>query len=263
MKWTLTTFNIQYCARKHWLRKREALAGLLGRLSSDMICLQEVSAEGMAWIRATLPGWAWVGAGRDDGIEAGEHTPIFLRRSRWKMMDGGVFWFSPTPSQPSLGWDAVHRRVCAWMRVRSHDDSHRELAVFNVHLDHRGRRAREQSVQLLRSRLESLPPHCPAVIAGDCNFRADTPPYRQLMSSAPRLIDCGRAAVATPSGSESRPTWDGFGMFRAGRARIDYVFVDPQFEVTSYVVGANRIGGRRLSDHHPVSVTCRWRSESR
>lgn len=265
MNWTLTTFNIQYCARKHWLRKREALAGLLRGLSSDILCLQEVSAEGMAWVRTALPDRDWVGMGRDDGVDAGEHTPIFLRRSRWRLMDGGVFWFSSTPAKPSFGWDAAHRRVCAWMRVRSRDDEQQEFAVFNVHLDHRGQQARQESVRLLRSRLESLPLHCPAVIAGDCNFRDDSAAYTQLVSGQPRLIDCARAAaVSGPFGRENRsPTWDGFGLFRTGRARIDYVFVDSRFEVKSYTVGDNCVGGRRLSDHHPVSVECGWRVEQR
>lgn len=230
------------------MRKREPLRDLMQDLRVDVLCLQEVSAVGLAWIREALGQPEVAAAGRDDGADQGEHVPILLLDRSWAIADHGTFWFSRTPDVPSRGWGAACPRICTWARLRRRDEPGRELAVFNLHLDHASRRAREDSVRLLGTRLAVIPPACPIMLCGDFNFRPRSRAYALLRAEPRGFVDGGET-------SRGEATWDGYGPFGFGRARIDYVFAGPSVELRDYKVLDNRSQGRRLSDHHPVRVT--------
>ena len=56
------------------------------------------------------PSYGHVGVGRDDGMQAGEYSPIFYDRRRFEVVDWKTIWLSPTPEVPgSKGWDTVSR----------------------------------------------------------------------------------------------------------------------------------------------------------
>jgi len=247
----LASFNLQYGAERRWLGKRAELLELLRALEADVLCLQEVSAAGFAWLRAQLGRPPAVGVGREDGAAAGEHVPVLVLDPRWRLQAGGTFWLSPTPGQPSRGWGAAHPRICTWARLRGAGPAPAELVVANVHLDHRSRRAREEGARLLRSRLDQAAGGAPVVLCGDFNCRERSRAYALLTAGPRGLLDAGAAL------GQRQPTWDGWGLFPVGRARIDYCFLDPALTVEAYAVRENRLRGRRLSDHHPVVVDLR------
>ena len=39
-------------------------------------------------------GWGWVGVGRDDGVAAGEFSPIFYKKSDIELVNNDTFWLS-------------------------------------------------------------------------------------------------------------------------------------------------------------------------
>lgn len=55
--------------------------------------------------------YTFVGVGRDDGKEAGEHAAVLFKKDRFKLLDSGNYWLSETQDKPSFGWDAQCRRV--------------------------------------------------------------------------------------------------------------------------------------------------------
>lgn len=249
----LVTFNIQYGAQPQWLSKREPLGAMLRDCAADFLCLQEVSAEGFAWLRAALGRPAAAGVGRDDGRDGGEHVPIFVLNPHWALRASGTFWFSPTPDVPSRAWGAAHPRICTWVEVARAGDPPRTLTIFNVHLDHRSRWARTESLRLLATRIAHGPPGAPVIVCGDFNLRRSARAHTLLAASARDLRDVGaRLAPATP-------TWDGLSPFGFGRARIDYVFADAALDVPHYAVLPNRQDRRRVSDHHPILVDFTFR----
>ncbi len=46
---------------------------------------------------SVLTDYASVGAGRDDGVKAGEMNPVFYRKDRFDMVRTNTFWLSETP----------------------------------------------------------------------------------------------------------------------------------------------------------------------
>ena len=74
----------------------------------SFICLQEALFGQVHDILANLnqtDQWSYIGVGRDDGQEDGEFSPILFRTSVWKLEHFETIWLSPTPNEPSIGWD--------------------------------------------------------------------------------------------------------------------------------------------------------------
>lgn len=85
----------------------------------------------------------------------------------------------------------------------------------------------------------------PVIICGDFNSTPHNWAYGQLTET---FTDAFRAAG---------DGWGGTYHTRLPFARIDYVLVDPAFEVT----GAHVLPDGDLSDHQPLAVQLRWRDE--
>lgn len=74
-------------------------------------------------------------------------------------------WFSPTPELESLAWRAAHYRIGIFTTFSLKG---RQLAVANVHFDHRSRLSRARSAHLLASRLQSSTA-AGVIVGGDFN----------------------------------------------------------------------------------------------
>jgi hypothetical protein len=52
---------------------------------------QEAKYHQLVELTDSLPGYKWVGAGRDDGKQGGEHSAIFYKAGRFKLLKDGQF----------------------------------------------------------------------------------------------------------------------------------------------------------------------------
>lgn len=120
-----------------WGRRYPVMAKLIRFHGFDIFGTQEGYKSQLEELKAELPGYEYVGIGRDDGKEEGEHSAIFYRTDMFDLVDHGDFWLSETPDRPGLGWDAVCNRICTWGKFR-HKPSGREFLFFNLHMDHVG-----------------------------------------------------------------------------------------------------------------------------
>jgi endonuclease/exonuclease/phosphatase family metal-dependent hydrolase len=68
------------------------------------------------------------------------------------MIENDTFWLSPTPEEPSKGWDAACSRICTWVKLRERTTS-RIVFHFNTHWDHVGVISRMKSSELMKSRM--------------------------------------------------------------------------------------------------------------
>ncbi len=243
------------------LRKAGALALLRG-LSADVLGVQEALADQHDAVAAALPGYVAVGGGRDDGRRKGEFSSLFLRQSRFELLDSGQFWLSPTPEVPgSMGWDAAYPRICTWARVRDRRNG-RELLVANTHFDHLGVLAREQSAKLIVARLHAVaavrnPAAAapPILLLGDFNSDEHSSAYQALLDAG--LVDAYRAVH--PQAGANELTFHDFKGLVLGR-RIDFIFSGTDLHAVDAAIVRTPIApGRFPSDHYFVSARLEWK----
>ena len=243
MQLRVATFNIRNSSAPDgddsWPVRREATAAAIEELAADVVGLQEVLPDQLDYLRERFGGWEIVGAGRDDGVSAGEHSVVMVRPGAWTVTSYETRWLSPTPERPgSVGWDADLTRIATLVQLES--AGHR-VGVVNTHYDHMGETARVESSRLLD---QWATPDRPWILMGDLNAEPGSPPLKVLTAAG--------WTDALPA--EAGGTFHDF----TGEAdeRIDHILVK-RLQVVDAAVAQHRPGGRLPSDHWPVVATLR------
>ena len=248
-----------------WGRRLPHLANVVKFHDFDVFGTQEGFKNQLEELNALLPGYAYVGVGREDGIDQGEHSAIFYREDLFEVVDKGDFWLSETPDRPSIGWDAVLPRICSWAHFR-HIPSGKEFLFFNLHMDHIGKQARVESGKLVKRMCKELGKGIPAFLTGDFNVDQTHESYATLVSDG-EFEDSFETAEFryAPNGTYNCYEPEGF-----TTERIDHIFVTPGIKVKKYGVLTDtyrtlaRESGKTLrddvyearipSDHFPVKI---------
>lgn len=232
------TFNVRYdnpADREQgddWETRLPVIASIIGFVDYDIVGCQEVLDHQLVEMRQQLSEYNDVGVGRDDGKTEGEYAPIFYKKDKFTLLDSGVFWLSETPDRPSVGWDAALPRICTYAHLEDVETGKR-LWYFNLHMDHVGKQAREESSKMVVDRIrDMLDEKEIAILTGDFNVDQDNPIY-QLLDGSDILSDSYRIA-------KKRHAWNGtFNAFDGQlftESRIDHVFVTNQIQVEHYAV---------------------------
>lgn len=230
-----------------WPKRKEFLANQIAYHSPDVIGTQEGLPHQVNWLQGRLPAYGMVGEGRDGG-NAGEYSAIFYNRTRLRVEAEGTFWLSPTPHQPSKGWDTAIQRICTWARFTDRQ-SGQQFWAFNTHLDHRGAVARAEGLKLIRQTIDSLnTEHLPFVLTGDLNLTPEESPIQELSR---HLID---AYTVAPIRLGPAGTFTGFNYEAPVQRRIDYIMVSdsPKVEVLRFATLTDAVDSRYPSDHFAV-----------
>jgi len=248
----LITYNIRLNTSSDgehaWPNRRDDVAALLQFHEADIFCVQEALSEQMDDLSASFPDYSFEGVGRDDGKREGEFSAVFYNRSRFNRMDGGTFWLSETPGKCSFGWDAACRRICSWAKLKDVTTG-KIFYVFNTHFDHKGVEARENSAELILSRIGKIAGESPAILCGDFNLPPDAEPIALLKT---KLADTHDVSITPPYGETG--SYHGFTVNEPLEQRIDYIFVSPGVKVLKYGILTDSRGGSFFSDHLPVVV---------
>ena len=229
-----------------WPVRKDMVKALIRYHEFDIVGTQEGLPEQIADL-AQMEEFDHAGVGRDDGKDAGEHSTIFFRKSRFALLEKGDFWLSETPDRPSFGWDArcCHRLV-SWARLRDRSSS-RVLFVFSAHFDHEGEVARRASADLVLRKIALIARGEPAICVGDFNSTPDTVQIQTMSKAMNDAFRVSKAPAYGPAG-----TFNGFHFDRAPAERIDYIFVDRHFDVLKYAALSDSLDQRYPSDHFPV-----------
>ncbi|MBX3594055.1 endonuclease/exonuclease/phosphatase family protein [Sphingomonas sp.] len=232
-----------------WPHRRKALTSLVAYYAPDIIGMQEVLKRQKDAIEADLPGYRFVGAGRDDGREGGEYSPVGYRADRFTLLASGTFWLSPTPDRPGKGWDAAYPRIASWAQLRDRRTGRAVLAV-NTHLDHIGPIAQLEGARLIRSWIAT---HRragePVVLTGDFNSPIGSPPYAAVGESG--MLRDTQMLSRTPHFGPLG-TFNAFKIEQAQDSPIDHIFVSDGITVLRHATLTQQDGGRLPSDHYPV-----------
>jgi endonuclease/exonuclease/phosphatase family metal-dependent hydrolase len=246
----VATYNLRYDnpgdGANAWPNRREAVKALIRYHEFDLFGTQELLAHQIADLES-LGEYAHVGAGRDDGKSAGEHSAIFFRKGRFTVQRHGDFWLSETPDRPSLGWDAkCCNRIASWAQFRD-ERTGKSFFMFSIHFDHEGVVARRESAKLLLKKIEEIAGDHPVICVGDFNATPDSEPIATMQRA---LRDARSISAAPPYGPLE--TFNAFRVDTPAAQRLDYIFVSSGVKVLRYAVLTDSIDARFPSDHFPV-----------
>ena len=231
------SFNIRYenhgdsLRGNGWGQRCPVIAQLIQFHDFEVFGTQEGKINQLEQMKAQLPGYSYIGAGRDDGIHAGEHSAIFYKTDMFDLLDNGDFWLSPTPDVPSKGWDAALNRVCTWghFKVKA---TKQEFFYFNLHMDHIGVQARMESAKLVVEKIKEICKGKPVILTGDFNVDQTNPIYNTFTESG--VLNDSYEICEIRYALDG--TANGFDPNSFTKSRIDHVFVTPGTRVIRYGV---------------------------
>ena len=267
---TVGSYNIRYSNRHDsirgdgWQQRCPRLCAQLRWERPDIFGAQEVLHSQLQDMLTALPGYKYIGVGRDDGAQAGEYAAIFYDTLRIELLDEGHFWLNETPDRPAKGWDAACVRICTWGHFRD-CESGIDFYFLNLHMDHVGVVARREAAKLVMQRITLMTDagSHPAVLTGDFNV-PQTDELYALFTQSGVLKDCYTSAADRFA---ENGTYNSFSSQSHTSERIDHIFVTPATQVEAYAVltdgywvaDAKGVMSRRtISDHYPVFARIRF-----
>ncbi len=248
----------------YWDHRKEYVVQSIQKFSPDLLGTQECQASQARYLKAHLPGYEFVGAGRNDGKGDGEMCGIFYRSDKFTKLDQGHFWLSETPYEPgSKSWGSSYRRMVSWVKLIPRSGGE-PFYFFNTHLDNSSERARVQQAWLLRRMIDQIADGRSTIVTGDFNTGYETTPY-QLLVHGPQdwrgyLVDTySQVNKVTGHGEGTRHKFHG----GTDGDRIDWIMTTDNFTTVSATIDRTHYGGRYPSDHFPVTAVVRQQQGSR
>ena len=238
------SYNVRYAneadGRNTWTLRRGLVFDVINRRRPDVLGVQEALASQIDELLVHLPGYAFVGVGRDDGERKGEFSAIFYRRDSLRIIESGTYWLSETPETPgSKHWGNNVVRICTWARMQQSDGA--EFLVSNVHFDHESAPSRLKSSELVSRRGAA------GVVMGDFNAGEQSPEVTYIKDKG--WVDTFRAIHAEKT---EVGTFNGFDPLATKGEKIDYIFVPSNWKVVDAGIDRTVFDGRSPSDHFPV-----------
>jgi len=247
------SFNIR-CDTEHdkenrWPFRSKACIEMIQNTNPSVFGIQEGMRHQVDEFVANLPEYAKVGVGRDDGAFGGEACAVFYLSSQFTLLEEGTFWLSETPAEPSMGWDAVCKRIVTWVHLQP-KDKEKSFFLFNTHFDHVGEKARIKSAEFLVQSIRELTGSESTVfITGDFNATIED------SSLAPILkIFCD--ARKTAPQSDLTQSFNDWGKTERWN-NIDHIFYT-RAQVSVFKTIHEDFGVPYISDHYPIMAGFRF-----
>lgn len=248
---TMATYNLRYDNRGDsgnlWVNRAPVQANLIRFHDFDVVGIQEGLINQLEDLSKALPQYTRYGIGRDDGKASGEHSAIYFKKDKFKLLNSGDFWLSQTPDKPGKGWDATCcNRICSWVQLQD-IASKKKFYFFNVHFDHQGVIARIESAKLMIEKIKAIAGNNPVVFTGDLNGGRNSDCYKYIANAG--IIKDSHELAAFPYENNAS-----FNSFRTPRGMevIDHIFVTKQFKVKKWGILTDTYFGKYPSDHFPV-----------
>ncbi|MFI2742359.1 endonuclease/exonuclease/phosphatase family protein [Zhouia sp. PK063] len=255
------SFNLRYDnpadSLNNWKYRKETVAKLIQFHDFDILGTQEGLQHMLDQLSAKLPEYSYIGVGRDDGKNAGEHSAIFYKKDKFQLLEKGDFWLAENPTYPHKGWDAVLPRICSWGKFKD-KESGLVFYFFNTHFDHVGTTARKESSKLILKKIKEIAGNTPTLLTGDFNVDQTSPSYKILNESS--LLTDAFDIAKLKYGSDG--SFNGFKINTYTDKRIDHIFVTSNFSVSkhgiltdTYHTSKDALTGKADSSNFPKEVS--------
>lgn len=270
-KMIVGTYNLRYDnkgdreAGNGWDKRCRHIAHTILTEDFDILGTQEGLTNQLEDLKRYRPDYNYVGVARDDGKAAGEHSAIFYKADKYKVLKHGDFWMSTITNKPNKGWDAALPRICTWAKFREVKTGF-TFYCFNLHMDHVGVVARRESAKLVLDTIVKMMGLAPVILMGDFNVDQRDTSYSLIQHSG--FLRDAFTLAANKIWTDG--TFNNFDTTRHSDSRIDHIFLSHAFAVSKYTIPvinyydtvADNFGAgqekkliRRFeSDHNPVVV---------
>ncbi|MDF1564698.1 MAG: endonuclease/exonuclease/phosphatase family protein [Deltaproteobacteria bacterium] len=260
---SVLTFNVMcsFCPSPgldDWQTRLPHLHEAIDRFDADLIGLQELfTEEDVDLFLDALPGHdAFYYVDPDPGsapLAASPDATVFWRRDRFRRVDAGVYWLSPTPDEAWSGGFADNQiwRLLTWVELEQLTDG-RHLLFATTHFDNNSP-SQERSAPVVVERTGGRLAELPVILTGDFNSQPADEAFQILDGTfdETHALAAERTQLTT---EDPPPPWD-------PANRIDHLFVDPaRHEVLEHIVDLSRYADppRFPSDHWPVGARLTW-----
>lgn len=259
LRLNVVSFNIRMDnpddGENQWSNRKDLAANLIRFYDVDIFGAQEVLHHQLTDLMSRLPGYAYVGVGREDGKTKGEYAPIFYKKDLYKVIKTGNFWLAEDMNAVGKkGWDAACERVATWA-IFQDIKSGKKFFFLNTHLDHMGKIARHKGAELVLEQTKRLSENLPVIVTGDFNAVPTDDPIQVLTDKKdPRCLIHSRDLVLLHYGPEW--TFHDYGRIPNNeREWIDYIFIKGNIRVLRHGVLTDTLDNLYPSDHCPVLST--------
>lgn len=238
-----------------WQDRYTHLTDLIKFHEFEIFGVQEAFKEQLNDMSAKLPNFKYIGVGRDDGADKGEHSSIFYDTRRFEVGESGTFWLSATDTNtPNKGWDAALPRICTWGIFKDKKNG-KKFIFMNTHFDHVGVEARKESAKLILTKAKELAKNLPLILTGDFNIDENNEAYFTLSKSGVVEDTYDLADIVY----EPNSSFNSWGKSIKEKGRIDHIFITKPFKVHKYGILTDTYMGKFPSDHFPVYVELNWK----
>ncbi len=220
----------------NWEKRKQSFSHLLEAGDYDVLCFQEVLLEQLEFFQSILKDHECIATGRVDGKHEGEHCPVFFNRDRFELVDGGTFWLSSTPEEPSRGWEGLCRRICTWVELRDRARQMR-FRVYNTHIEVTPY-AQYRGAEVVLDHISNV--DIPVILAGDMNCPGGWPGMRVFTKSGLREVEASGALTYHVAGK--------------GIRCLDHILVGSQWGVVEGGLIKKKGGEVYPSDHFGLWV---------
>ncbi|MCG2791811.1 MAG: endonuclease/exonuclease/phosphatase family protein [Actinomycetia bacterium] len=251
------TYNIRWnntredTLENHWESRKENVASMIRFHNMDIIGLQEPLKDQIIDLEKMLPEYRWFGVGLENGKDLGPYDAVLFKKERFDLLDKSIFFLSPTPDFPSIGWNAKYIRGVTWIKLK--DKLTGEIFYFfNTHFDYHSEMARNKSAKLLREKISEIASDYPYIVTGDFNIFPELGGKKtyELLTKNDNLIDAHFKTIFPHHGPTG--SWSGFKEPGQPGVKPDYIFINNTIKVLCHGILADTFDGKFPSDHLPV-----------
>ena len=212
-----------------WDDRKDILCDMIKFEAFDVFGVQEARYPQVSDMLERLPGYSYIGVGRDDGYQKGEHCAIFYQVKKFKVLEQGNFWLSDTPEVPSLSWNPKYRRVCTWGLFQN-KKTKETFYLINTHVNW-GVASVNSANLILKFINEKCTKTDNVILMADFNATQDSELYQIITSNGFEDTYESSKYRFAPTG-----TGQGFRPYYFTKRRIDHIFVSKGIKSSRYGV---------------------------
>lgn len=246
------TFNLRYGTaddgEDSWQYRKQMVFDVIRNFNPDILGIQEALDFQITEIIDELPGYNYIGVGRDNGETKGEYSAILYARDRFIVDTSETFWFSETPQVAgSKSWGNNITRICSWGKFFD-KFSGKDFFALNAHLDHESVPSRIKSASAIIDKINSFNTNLPVILTGDFNTGESEETIKAIKQN--NLFD---SYYVVNKKTSTDGTFNSFKGEDTGD-KIDYIFINDKLSVRESEIIKTNNNGRYPSDHFPVKA---------